>query len=98
MDTLDMAESYEEAETRSQEALREIAVKESAVGGGNILIIAHGMSILTMLSSLGGRYLLHGTLENAAVCKVVYENGQFTVESMGDLTYVEKGKKRDIRN
>jgi probable phosphoglycerate mutase len=29
---------------------------------------------------------------NAAVCKVIYKDGKFTLESFGDMSYVEKGK------
>ena len=45
-----------------------------------------------MLLSLGGDKLFTKPLDNAAVCKVTYQNGEFTVESMADMSYVEKGK------
>ena len=77
---------------RTQSALKEVAEAEVEKGEGNILIIAHGMSILSMLGSLGGDKILKGHLDNAAVCKVIYQNGGFTVESMGDMSFVEKGK------
>lgn len=31
-------------------------------------------------------------VENASVTKVLYEDGKYTVESVGDMSYVEKGK------
>lgn len=31
-------------------------------------------------------------LGNAAVCKVIYKDGRFFLESFGDMGYVEKGK------
>lgn len=92
LDTLGMAEDYETLRKRTQGTLREIAEEESKHGDANILVIAHGMSIINMLGSLGGDKILKGELKNAAVCKVTYEGGEFTVESMGDMTYVEKGK------
>lgn len=92
LDRFDMAESYEQVEQRTQASLRAIAEKEAQEGDGNILVIAHGMSIVAMLLSLGGDKLLRGHLENAAVCKVVYENESFTVESMNDLSYAERGR------
>ena len=94
LDTLDMAENFNEVEARTQESLREIAVNESAQGEANILLVAHGMSILCMLHNLGGDELQKGHLQNASVCKVVYEGGQFIVQSMGDMSYVEKGRGR----
>lgn len=29
-------------------------------------------------------------LKNASVCKVIYQNGKFTVKSVKDLSYVER--------
>lgn len=93
LDTMNLAEDAETLRTRTQKALREVAEEEAKQGNANILIIAHGMSILAMLGSLGGDKILKGHLDNAAVCKVIYEDGKFTVESMGDMSYVNKGKK-----
>ncbi len=95
LDKLGMAESFAQVEARTQAALFEIAKKESQYGDGNILVIAHGMSILCMLHSMGGDKLLKSHLDNAAVCKVVYEDGKFTILSMGDMSYVEKGQNID---
>ena len=92
IETMDMAENFADVEARTQETLREIAINESQNGDCNILIVAHAMSILAMLLSLGGKKLFEKPLENASVCKVIYENGEFSVESMGDMSYVEKGK------
>lgn len=89
LDTMGLAENAEMVRKRTQKALREVAEAEIAQGEGSILIIAHGMCILSMLGSLGGNALLKGHLENAAVCKVEYENGQFSILSMGDMSYLE---------
>lgn len=93
LDTLGMAENMEILEKRTQMALKEAAQEVSKKGGKNVLVIAHGMSILGLLLNLGGRELLKSPLENASVCKVIYENDKFSVESMGDLSYVENGRK-----
>ncbi|WP_029904184.1 histidine phosphatase family protein [Prevotella sp. 10(H)] len=93
LDKMGMAEDFAQVEARTQESLFEIAQNESQYGDGNVLVISHGMSILAMLLGLGGDKLFKKPLENAAVCKVTYQNGQFTVESMADMSYVEKGKK-----
>lgn len=92
IDKMGMAESFSQVEARTQESLKEIAENEIQNGEGNILVVAHGMSILAMLLGLGGDRLFTKPLENAAVCKVVYQDGKFTVESMADMSYVEKGK------
>lgn len=92
LDKMGIAENFSTLETRTHQALTEIAEKESKEGEGNILIIAHGMSILGMLYNLGGKDILEKPLDNAAVCKVTYQDGKFTVESMSDMSYVENGK------
>ena len=93
LDKMGMAENFSQVEARTQESLLEIAKNESQHGDANILVISHGMSILAMLLGLGGDKLFKKPLENAAVCKVIYQDGKFIVESMADMSYVEKGKK-----
>lgn len=92
IDRLNMAESFSQVEARTQESLREIAIREIEQGDGNILVISHGMSILAMLLGLGGDKYFEKPLENAAVCEVTYQDGEFTVHSMADMSYVNKGK------
>ncbi|MDR1716310.1 MAG: histidine phosphatase family protein [Prevotella sp.] len=96
LDKMGMAENFSQVEARTQESLLEIAKNESQQGDANILVISHGMSILAMLLGLGGDKLFKKPLENAAVCKVVYQDGKFTVESMADMSFVEKGKKEAV--
>lgn len=93
LDTMNMAESFEQLETRTQKGLTEVAEKEYAKGKDlNILIVGHGMCIVGMLLNLGGRELLNTHLENLSVCKVSYQGNKFKVESMGDMSYLKKGK------
>lgn len=94
LDKMGLAETFARVENRSQEALRQIAEKESEENKDkNILIISHGMCIICLLYNLGGKELLTSHLENAAVCKVVWHDGKFSVKSMGDMSYVENGRK-----
>lgn len=95
LETLGIGEDYNEVKARGQKAIREIAEKEAANGGGNILMVGHGMSIGIFLSDLdsSGKKPDAGHMGNAAVCKVIYKDGKFTLESFGDMSYVEKGKK-----
>ncbi len=93
IETLGIAESFEQVEERSQEALRTLAEQEAIRGeDANVLIVSHGVCICCMLMSLGGEELLKGHLENASVCKVIYQDGNFTVESMNDMSFYENGK------
>lgn len=94
LETLGIGEDYNEVKARGQKAIREIAEKEAADGGGNVLLVGHGMSIGIFLSDIdsSGKGPSGGHMKNAAVCKVVYQDGLFTIESFGDMSYVEKGK------
>lgn len=92
IDKMGNAENFDEVEFRSQRDFIEIAEREAKQGDGNIFVVSHGMSILAMLGRWGGNQLLNGQLENACICKVIYQDGKFTIESMGDMSYVEKGK------
>lgn len=91
-DTLDMAEDFTQVEARTQEQLHVIARREIQKGSGNILVVAHGMCMICMLYNMGGKELMGEGIENASVCKVEYEDGKFTVQSMFDLSYLNKGR------
>lgn len=94
LETLGIGEDYNQVKARGQKAIREIAEKEAAAGGGNVLLVGHGMSIGIFLSDLDsyGKKPSAGHMGNAAVCKVTYKDGKFRLESFGDMSYVEKGK------
>lgn len=93
LDEMNMAESFIEVESRTQKALFEIAESESKYNEDrNVLLVAHGMCIKFMLMNLGARELIKSDLGNASISKVIYENGEFYVETMGDMSYVERGR------
>ena len=89
-DETGQAESYEVMSARVSDAFMEIARNESADGGGNILIVSHGHAIMGILDCVCGVDV--GSISNSSVCKIVYENGVFTAESVNDKSYVEKGQ------
>lgn len=88
------AETFDQVEQRTQDALTQIGDCESRKeNDSNVLVIAHGMSIISMLENIGGSDLLKGHIENVSVSKVIYKDGKFTVESVGDMTYMHNGRK-----
>jgi probable phosphoglycerate mutase len=92
LDTTGMAENAATIKARMQRKLLEVA-EARAKKGGNVLLVAHGMSISIMLSDLDPAFIYEGTpLENASVCKVVYQDGKFTIESFNDTGYIDLGK------
>lgn len=61
-------------------------------GGGNALVVSHGMTIGTIVYLISGMHP-HG-LDNGSVTILEYEDGQFRVEVVGDRSYRELDVRR----
>ena len=61
-----------------------------ANGGGNALVVSHGMTIGTIVYLINGMHP-HG-LDNGSVTILKYEDGQFSVQIVGDSSYREIGR------
>lgn len=86
-----LAENYDEIKDRLLEGFTEIAKRESNKGDCNVLVVSHGVSISTftnLISPTSNPQML----ENASVNIIKYKEGKFTVESINDLSYIEKGR------
>jgi broad specificity phosphatase PhoE len=93
LDPMKMAEDFNTVEKRTHKALSDIVEIESKHNENrNVLIVSHGLSINVMLHNLGGEKLFVKDLENASVCKVVFKDGKYMIETINDMSYVEKGK------
>lgn len=88
-----LAENYQQVKARTQAALDHIVRKASAEGDKNILVISSGTAIQIMISDLTDDPQKNKPLANAAVVKIVYQHGHYTVAETGTLKYVEAGKK-----
>jgi probable phosphoglycerate mutase len=92
LDTTGTAENAASIKERMQDKLIEVA-EARAKKGGNVLLVAHAMSVNIMLSDIDPSFTYTGTqLGSASVCKVVYQNGNFSIESFNDTSYIDKGK------
>jgi probable phosphoglycerate mutase len=91
-----MAESYDDVQGRMRKQITALAEEYAAKGGGNVLLVAHGISIMTMIDGWpvaeGAGKFNNGQLDNASVTKVVYKDGEFTVTELNNMEYVEAGK------
>ncbi|EFS01144.1 phosphoglycerate mutase family protein, partial [Listeria seeligeri FSL N1-067] len=90
LDETGMAESWNEMEYRLKNALRTVSA-ENATADSNVLVISHGMAINAIVSFFDSK-LVDPELANASVTKLGFENGEWTVEAVNDLSYVEAGK------
>lgn len=91
VDTAGWAENWEKLSGRIWQGFSEIAEELKATGGGNALVVSHGMTIGTFVYLIN-RMQPHG-LGNGSVTIVDYEDGQFSVVSVGDMSYREVGAK-----
>jgi len=89
LDETGEAESYEMMAVRVRQALDEICKETAINGGGNILVVAHGNAIMSILNSIGDANVLE--IENASVSKLIYQNGTYTIDSINDTGYAEAG-------
>ena len=90
VDTAGWAENWEKLSSRIWEGFSAIAEELEASGGGNALVVSHGMTIGTFVYLIN-RSRPHG-LDNGSVTVVDYEDGKFSVACVGDMSYREIGK------
>ncbi|OTN86324.1 hypothetical protein A5819_003158 [Enterococcus sp. 7E2_DIV0204] len=87
------AEDSKTIVTRLKAGLDDIVKDAEKEGANNVLVVSHGMSIITLLGELDANAdLPDGGLKNASVSKVTYKDGKYMIDSVNDLSYVEKGK------
>lgn len=88
-----LAENYAQVKKRTQAALATIVEQAKANGDTNVLAISSGTSMQIMISDLTTSPERNKPLANAAVVKITYKNGQYSVPEIGTLKYIEAGKK-----
>ncbi|MGJ7910148.1 histidine phosphatase family protein [Neobacillus sp. LXY-1] len=95
IDKTKQAESAEQVSERIRNEVDKIAEEAEKDGGGNVLIVSHGISLMGLLYTISPESLddLEGGLNNASVSKLIYKDGNYKVESVNDMSYLEKGKK-----
>ncbi|MEZ3500220.1 histidine phosphatase family protein [Pantoea sp. KPR_PJ] len=85
------AESYQQVSSRMVNSLTEIAKQAQQQGGGNVLVVTHGMAIASLIYALGDTSLDH-PLANASVTRLRYTDaGKFVIEAVDDQSYINGG-------
>lgn len=90
-DTTDWAEPYEQIHERVWSGFEDIAHKREKNGGGNVVVVSHGLTISFMLSLIDNSLPMQIGLENGSVTKLMYENGKFIIDSVNDTQYIKNG-------
>lgn len=86
IDPLGIAEDFSSLQKRLKIAFKEIAEETEQQGGGNVLVVSHGMSIVALTADLTQDTPVFG-VENASITKIHYENEVFNVKEMGSTDY-----------
>ena len=92
VDTAGWAETWEVLSNRILEGFTAIAEKIETLGGGNAIVVSHGMTIGTFLWLVDHTTPRSLGLDNGSVSVVSFENGKFTIESIGDVSYRLRGR------
>lgn len=92
-DETNMAEDYAAITKRSQEAMDTIVKETAEKGNGNVLAVSSGSEIPTILELIAPGQYKGEPIDNCSVTIVDYKDGKYTIRSIGDNSYVEKGMK-----
>lgn len=91
LDETKEAEDFDTASKRIMKTIEEICMENSDDNGGNVLVVSHGGIIRLIIDCLDKSFNIRN-LDNSSISKIIYENGSFTVESVNDISYIERGK------
>ena len=93
VDTAGWAESWETLCDRILDGFTTIAKDVESKGGGNAIVVSHGMTISTLIYLIDPKAFKELVLDNGSVTVIEYEDGQFKLEAVGDLSYRQVGAK-----
>ena len=91
VDTAGWAESWETLRDRILDGFTAIAKDVESKGGGNAIVVSHGMTISTLIYMIDPKAFKELVLDNGSVTVIEYEDGQFKLEAVGDLSYRKVG-------
>ena len=93
VDTTGWAESWSALSGRILEGFEAIAKEVEAAGGGNAIVVSHGMTITTLIYLIDPKAVEELVLDNGSVTVLSYEDSAFHIEKIGDLSYRKVGAK-----
>ncbi|CQR24193.1 phosphoglycerate mutase [Streptococcus varani] len=90
-DTAGWAETWDVLRSRILSGFESIAREVEKQGGGNAFVVSHGMTIATLADLLDPEDKKRLVLDNGSITVIKYENGKMQVESVGDMSYRQRG-------
>ncbi|KPJ22836.1 histidine phosphatase family protein [Streptococcus phocae] len=91
VDTANWAEPWDVLRKRIYEGFEDIALSLQNSGGGNAIVVSHGMTIGTFVWLIDPNYDKQ-YIDNGSVTVVEFEDGQFTIKAVGDMSYRYQGR------
>lgn len=92
-DELGEAENYEAIMKRTKEAMDAIIKATEAAGGGNALVVSSGSEIPSILELVVPGQYKGESISNCSVTILTYKDGAYTIDVIGDTSYLEAGQK-----
>ena len=88
------AENYAAVVKRLDQAMGSIASSASDAGGGNVLLVSHGLTIATLVLRLFPDFAPSDAItDNAAAAVIRYRGGKYALDAFNDRAYIEKGQR-----
>ncbi|MBC2397955.1 histidine phosphatase family protein [Clostridium tetanomorphum] len=91
LDETKQAENYDTVIKRVMKSLKDICIENSDGNISNVLIVAHGGIIRLIIDYLDKSFNVRH-MDNSSISKIIYEDGNFKIQSINDNSYSEKGK------
>lgn len=90
LDSSGEAESYQELKDRTFNGLKEIAEQACQNGGGDILVVSHGITINAILEQIDAGTVPKGLCKNGSVTKIEFDGNDWKILEVNELKYVKK--------
>lgn len=84
------AESFREVTNRMKNALDDIKEESINQGGGNILIVSHGLSIMSLVQYLDPLKEIPLDIKNGSFTRITYYEDHYRVNEFGSLLFKKK--------
>lgn len=91
LDETKKAENYDCAVNRVLGSLKDICKENQEDEDVNVLLVIHG-GILRLIIDYFDKTIDIRDMRNSSISKIIYDNGDVTIESVNDMTYSEKGR------
>ena len=84
-------EAYSSDSGRAIETMR-ILLSEHPDGKDIPYHVSHGLTIAFLLSLIDSKQPVRANLLNGSINRLRYENGEFSIRAINDISYMERGK------